>query len=40
MLLGFDFFRSHRIFILNDEKKIFFTYEGGNVFAPSQPAGK
>jgi tetratricopeptide (TPR) repeat protein/predicted aspartyl protease len=32
MVLGADFFLSHRIFIANNEHKIFFTYNGGPVF--------
>jgi predicted aspartyl protease len=42
MLLGFDFLRTHRVFISNSEKKLYFTYEGGTVFAPSpsNPASK
>lgn len=32
MLLGADFFLSHRIFISKQHKKIFFTYNGGPVF--------
>lgn len=40
MLLGFDFFRTHHVFISNTDKKFYFTYEGGSVFAPSQTASK
>lgn len=32
MLLGADFFLSHRIYIANDSRKLFFTYSGGPVF--------
>jgi tetratricopeptide (TPR) repeat protein len=32
MLLGADFFLSHRIFVSNSESKLFFTYNGGPVF--------
>jgi tetratricopeptide (TPR) repeat protein len=32
MVLGADFFLSHRIFIANNEHKVFFTYNGGPVF--------
>jgi tetratricopeptide (TPR) repeat protein/predicted aspartyl protease len=32
MLLGADFFLSHRIYIANDSHKLFFTYSGGPVF--------
>ena len=43
MLLGADFFVSHRIFVSNHEHKVFLTYNGGAVFnlskaPPSQPA--
>jgi tetratricopeptide (TPR) repeat protein/predicted aspartyl protease len=41
MLLGADFFLSHRIFVANSQHKIYFTYNGGPVFnldaAPPQP---
>lgn len=33
MLLGADFFLSHRIYVANSEDKIYFTYNGGRVFA-------
>jgi tetratricopeptide (TPR) repeat protein/predicted aspartyl protease len=40
MLLGADFFLSHRILISNSQKKVYFTYNGGPVFrldrAPQQ----
>ncbi len=32
MLLGADFFLSHRIFVSNSQHKIYFTYNGGRVF--------
>jgi tetratricopeptide (TPR) repeat protein/predicted aspartyl protease len=32
MLLGADFFLSHRILISNTQKKVYFTYNGGPVF--------
>lgn len=32
MLLGADFFLSHRVFVANDQRKLFFTYNGGPVF--------
>ncbi len=32
MLLGADFFLSHRIYVANQARKIFFTYNGGPVF--------
>jgi len=44
MLLGADFFLSHRIFISRTQSRVYFTYNGGPVFtleqgpAPPQPA--
>jgi tetratricopeptide (TPR) repeat protein len=32
MLVGADFFLSHRIFIANNQEKVYFTYNGGPVF--------
>jgi tetratricopeptide (TPR) repeat protein len=32
MLLGTDFFLSHRIYVSNDQSKLYFTYNGGKVF--------
>jgi tetratricopeptide (TPR) repeat protein len=32
MLLGADFFLSHRIYVSNDQSKVYFTYNGGAVF--------
>ena len=32
MLLGADFFLSHRVYVSNPLRKLFFTYEGGPVF--------
>jgi tetratricopeptide (TPR) repeat protein len=32
MLLGADFFLSHRVFVANDQRKLYFTYNGGPVF--------
>ena len=32
MLLGADFFLSHRIYVANAQRKLFFTYNGGPVF--------
>jgi tetratricopeptide (TPR) repeat protein len=32
MLLGADFFLSHRIFVANSQDKLYFTYNGGPVF--------
>jgi tetratricopeptide (TPR) repeat protein len=36
MLLGADFFLSHRILISNSQKKVYFTYNGGPVFRLEQ----
>jgi tetratricopeptide (TPR) repeat protein len=33
MLLGADFFLSHRVYVANGQQKIYFTYNGGPVFA-------
>jgi tetratricopeptide (TPR) repeat protein/predicted aspartyl protease len=41
MLLGSDFFLSHRIFVANSQSKLYFTYNGGPVFnlkTATQPA--
>jgi tetratricopeptide (TPR) repeat protein len=44
MLLGADFFLSHRIYVARSQKRIYFTYNGGPVFrldragAPAPPA--
>jgi tetratricopeptide (TPR) repeat protein/predicted aspartyl protease len=41
MLLGADFFLSHRVFVANSQNKLYFTYNGGPVFnltAASKPA--
>jgi tetratricopeptide (TPR) repeat protein len=32
MLVGADFFLSHRIFVANSQRKLYFTYNGGPVF--------
>ena len=37
MLLGADFFLSHRIFVANSLRKIFLTYNGGPVFRLDNP---
>jgi predicted aspartyl protease len=34
MLLGADFFRSHRVFVARRQHKVYATYEGGTVFYP------
>ena len=36
MLLGIDFFLSHRIYVSKQQSKMFFTYNGGTVFALNQ----
>jgi tetratricopeptide (TPR) repeat protein/predicted aspartyl protease len=33
MLLGDDFFLSHRVYVANSQQKLYFTYNGGPVFA-------
>ena len=38
MLLGIDFFLSHRIYISKSQRKMYFTYNGGRVFALSEVA--
>lgn len=35
MLLGFDFFLSHRIYVSGSQNKLYFTYNGGPVFSPA-----
>jgi len=37
MLIGDDFFRSHRILVSNSQHKIYFTYSGGPVFDMKLP---
>jgi tetratricopeptide (TPR) repeat protein/predicted aspartyl protease len=41
MLLGADFFLSHRIYVASSENRLFFTYNGGRVFnlTASMPPG-
>jgi predicted aspartyl protease len=36
MLLGADFFLSHRIFVSNEQHKVYFTYNGGPVFSAAR----
>jgi len=38
MLLGADFFLSHRVMVARSQHKVFFTYNGGPVFRLDQPA--
>ncbi|MGZ6019952.1 MAG: aspartyl protease family protein [Phenylobacterium sp.] len=37
MLLGADFFLSHRILVSNSQKRVYFTYNGGPVFKLDRP---
>ena len=37
MLLGDDFFLSHRVYVANSQRKLYFTYNGGPVFALNRP---
>jgi tetratricopeptide (TPR) repeat protein len=37
MLLGADFFLSHRVYVSNRQHKLYFTYNGGAVFNIGQP---
>jgi len=37
MLLGDDFFLSHRIYVANNQRKVYFTYNGGPVFKLDSP---
>jgi tetratricopeptide (TPR) repeat protein/predicted aspartyl protease len=39
MLLGADFFVSHRIFVANRERRLYLSYNGGPVFKLSRAAG-
>jgi predicted aspartyl protease len=39
MLLGADFFLSHRVYVANSQHKLYFTYTGGPVFQPGDPLG-
>jgi len=38
MLLGYDFFRSHRVLVAHSQRRIYFTYNGGPVFQRMPPA--
>ena len=38
MLLGADFFLSHRVYVANSQRKLYFTYNGGHVFALDERA--
>lgn len=37
MLIGDDFFLSHRIYVANEQRKLYFTYNGGPVFSLRAP---
>ena len=37
MLLGVDFLRSHRVLVAHSQKRIYFTYNGGQVFGRPRP---
>ena len=37
MLLGADFFLSHRVFVSNSQHRVYFTYNGGPVFRLDRP---
>ena len=39
MLLGVDFFQSHRVYVANSQHRIYITYEGGPVFDQENAAG-
>jgi tetratricopeptide (TPR) repeat protein/predicted aspartyl protease len=38
MLIGADFFLSHRVYVSNSQRKLYFTYNGGPVFNLTPPA--
>ena len=38
MLLGADFFRSHRVYVAVSQRKVYVSYEGGPVFDTTAPA--
>ena len=38
MLLGADFLRAHRVLVAHSQRKMYFTYAGGPVFARVEPA--
>jgi hypothetical protein len=37
MLLGADFLRAHRVLVSHSQRKIYFTYLGGPMFATPRP---
>jgi len=38
MLLGADFLRAHRVLVAHSQRKLYFTFTGGQVFGPAEPA--
>ena len=38
MLIGADFFRAHHVYVARGQKKLYFTYTGGNIFATPHAA--
>jgi len=38
MMIGADFFLSHRVFVANSQHQLYFTYNGGPVFQLDEPA--
>jgi tetratricopeptide (TPR) repeat protein/predicted aspartyl protease len=38
MVIGADFFLSHRVYVSNKQKRLYFTYNGGRVFDLTSPA--
>lgn len=40
MMIGADFFRSHRIYVSRSQRRIYFTYNGGPVFTTEAPKAK
>lgn len=39
MVLGMDFLRTHRVYVARSQKKLYFTYAGGTVFAADAAKG-
>lgn len=39
MILGADFFLSHHVYVSKSQDRVYFTYNGGPVFAPPQAGG-
>ena len=38
MLIGADFFRVHHVYVARGQRKLYFTYTGGNIFATPNAA--